>query len=172
MPHTFSRPIRISAVSTAGKRLAIEANAEERAALAEANGLQAVESFTASLLLRREGEAALRVTGELAAEVVYSCVVTLEPVPGRVEEAVDVRFRSDLPEEIAGGEVNLEAEDPPEPAPGGVADIGAILAEFFTLGLDPYPRAPGAELPESLAPSATEGPFAALARLKGKAEGG
>ena len=37
----------------------------------------------------------------------------------------------------------------------GKIDLGALAAEFFALGLDPYPRKPGAEFvapPEAAAP--------------------
>ena len=36
------------------------------------------------------------------------------------------------------------AEDPPEPIVNGAIDLGALAAEFLMLGLDPYPRKPGA----------------------------
>jgi hypothetical protein len=51
----------------------------------------------------------------------------------------------------------------PEPLVGGVVDLGAIATEFLVLGLDPYPRKPGAifEPPQEREPD--ENPFAALA---------
>ena len=53
----------------------------------------------------------------------------------------------------------------PEPLIGGVVDLGALAIEFLILGLDPYPRKPGAvfEPPQDHKPEA--GPFAALAKL-------
>ena len=45
-------------------------------------------------------------------------------------------------------------------------DLGAVATEFLILGIDPYPRKPGAVFE---APAAGEGgghPFAALAALK------
>src|SRR5271156_3377550 len=56
----------------------------------------------------------------------------------------------------------------PEPLIGGVVDLGALATEFLILGLDPYPRKPGAvfELPQDVKPE--PGPFAALAGLKDK----
>ena len=35
-------------------------------------------------------------------------------------------------------------EDEPDPIIGGKIDLGALAAEFFALGLDPWPRKPGA----------------------------
>jgi hypothetical protein len=58
---------------------------------------------------------------------------------------------------------SLTDEDEPDPIIDGKIDLGALTAEFFALGLDPYPRKPGAALDEE--PANTEGtdsPFAAL----------
>ena len=54
------------------------------------------------------------------------------------------------------------------PLVGGVVDLGALATEFLILGLDPYPRKPGAvfEAPQEVKPD--PGPFAALAGLKEK----
>lgn len=168
----LSRPIRIEGVGPAGSKLKVAPSPEELRALADANGLQAVERLDAELDLVRDGRSSLRVRGRLEADVVYSCVVTLDPVPGHVSEEIDVCFRDGPSFDAAGGEVRMEAEDPPEPAPGGMADVGAIVAEYLTLGLDPYPRAPGANL-DDVAPRATqESPFAALRQLKTARDGG
>ena len=55
--------------------------------------------------------------------------------------------------------------DDPEPLVGGSVDLGAFATEFLMLGLDPYPRKPGAifEPPQDRKPD--EGPFAALSKL-------
>jgi hypothetical protein len=49
---------------------------------------------------------------------------------------------------------------------GGTVDLGALATEFLILGLDPYPRKPGATFQPPGGASADEGPFAALAKLK------
>ncbi len=53
----------------------------------------------------------------------------------------------------------------PEPLVDGVVDLGALATEFLILGLDPYPRKPGAvfQPPQDSKPDG--GPFAALAGL-------
>jgi hypothetical protein len=49
----------------------------------------------------------------------------------------------------------------------GRIDLGAIAAEHLALGLDPYPRAPGAEFADHIEDAAREtSPFAALGLLK------
>ena len=50
----------------------------------------------------------------------------------------------------------------------GRIDLGALAAEFFALGLDPYPRKPGAEFVAPPEPAPPDSPFAALAGTGGK----
>ncbi len=47
-----------------------------------------------------------------------------------------------------------------------MVDLGAIATEYFLLGIDPYPRKPGAEFQSPSAGEAAANPFAALAALK------
>ena len=109
--------------------------------------------------------------GRLEAEVTQTCVVTLEPVEQRVAEEIALRL---LPP-------GREAQDGPEEmdeieaAPDGTVDLGEAVAEQLSLALDPYPRAPGAVLPElgegdgdgAAAPAEEKpNPFAALAALR------
>jgi hypothetical protein len=59
----------------------------------------------------------------------------------------------------------LTDEDEPDPVIDGKIDLGALAAEFFALGLDPYPRKPGAILLEERSNSdSIDSPFAALAQ--------
>ncbi len=61
----------------------------------------------------------------------------------------------------------FEIPDPPEPIVNGFIDLGQLAAEFLVLGLDPYPRKPGAEfIPPELVVDPEEHPFAALKALK------
>ena len=55
------------------------------------------------------------------------------------------------------------------PLIGGAVDLGALAVEFLMLGLDPYPRKPGAVFEEPPQDRKAEaGAFAALAKLKGQ----
>jgi hypothetical protein len=97
------------------------------------------------------------------------------PVDQKIDEDFAVRFArgpvADTPPK-AGAEVHLDvdAADPPEILTGSTIDLGPLVVEYFVLGIDPYPRAPGAALPpEAADPDGPEdaSPFAALAALKG-----
>ncbi len=52
---------------------------------------------------------------------------------------------------------------------GDAVDVGAVVSEFFTLALDPYPRKPGAEFVEPAPDAASEAasPFARLKSIAG-----
>lgn len=149
-----------------GEQIAIAATAEERAALAEALDLVALDSLTADVTLKPWRGEGVRVTGTVRAVVTQACTVTLEPVPGTVEENFDVRLHPDAaPSAVV--DVDLDAADPPELLEAGEVDIGAIALEHFALGLDPYPRAPGVEFEAPDEGDDDEpSPFAALAALK------
>ncbi len=61
-------------------------------------------------------------------------------------------FSPDAPAEAGGAEADASQrrsycrrDEPPEPLVGGTVDLGAIATEFLILGIDPYPRKPGAE---------------------------
>jgi hypothetical protein len=56
--------------------------------------------------------------------------------------------------------------DDTEPLLDGKVDLGGLATEFLILGLDPYPRKPGAVFQPPADTSVDEGPFAGLNALK------
>jgi hypothetical protein len=160
-PPEFSRPLRAHEVGGTPRRLALEANAGERAALAARFGLLALDSLSASLEIKREA-AGIRVTGSVAAKGAQPCVASAEPVSFRIKEHIALLLTDAAPE---GGEIELGSDDlDVEVLDGDVIDAGEIAAQAFALGLDPYPRLPGSVagvLSEDEAVEARS-PFAAL----------
>lgn len=144
----LSRPYTVARLSGDGEPFRFEANAEERAGLARRFDLIDVPSLEAEgiISMSDHGRRA-RVEGIVRAQVVQSCVVTLEPVPGTVEESFVRTFTSSPTHSEREAVVDLDSEDPPDPIVGGVVDVGEVVAEELGLALDPYPRAIGAELP-------------------------
>ena len=182
----FSRIVRADAVHRGEVVETIEATEAERKALAERFELEAIGSLRATLRLRSvRGGKMVRVTGELEAEVVQTCVLTLDPVPARVAESFGALFAPESlipkPEDEIDIDPFLSDEDSPEPMSNGRIDIGELTAQHLSLALDPYPQAEGAAFPgfsedsgeeaegEEEGPAAAAGvpnPFAALERLK------
>jgi uncharacterized metal-binding protein YceD (DUF177 family) len=145
----LSRPIVVARVSEEGERFRLKANAQERAALAKRFDLVDLPSLEAEgdVTVFDHGQRA-RVEGIVHAHVIQSCVVTLAPVEADIEERFVRAYASSIGaarnKEIV---VNVDEDEPPDPIVGGAVDIGEAVAETLGLALDPYPRAPEAELP-------------------------
>lgn len=151
----FSRTVETNAVGEVGLEVGFEANEAERAALARRFGLPGIDRLVASARLRRAADGRIRAKVTFDADVLQSCVVTLETVAGRVSEDFEASF-GDVAEierefEI---EVDVDEEDPPEPIRAGRMELGELVAQHLSLALDPYPRKPGAELPAEVVPPA------------------
>jgi hypothetical protein len=153
----------------------------ERVAIAHWLGIEAVDSLKATVQLSRSGMDEYAYQGSFEADVVQACVITLAPVPSHLSGEIRRRFRilprpstrrrksaTEPPPAIpAVIDLSIAQEDSPELLDQPVLDLAAPLLEELSLGLDPYPKAPGAafEVPrEPLAPA--ENPFAVLETLK------
>ena len=171
----FSRLVDVADLSDGGIEFDIEASAEERQALARRFELQGIETLTAHIgLFRIGGSAAMpmvRVKARFQADVVQTCVVTLEPVAAHVEDAAVVDFTPPVGPEPRQISILVDEVDPPEPLLGNQIDVGEVVAEHLALALDPYPRKPGAAFEpagetDNRAGRDVGGPFAALRSLK------
>ncbi len=160
-------PVAVEDIPETGLHVEIEAPEAVRAALRAIANLREFPRFSAVFDLTRRGTS-VRVTGQVSARVGQTCVVTLEPVESNLEESVDLVFAPALAGSTKAETVDLGAqeEDSPEPLVDGKVDLGAIATEFLLLGIDPYPRKPGAEFAPVKADDGSARPFAALEALK------
>ncbi|TVR81611.1 MAG: DUF177 domain-containing protein [Rhodospirillales bacterium] len=177
----FSRPLAIDTVPASGRSFRIAANTDERRGLARRFGLLAVDALAAEGMVQpRQRARRFRVSGQLRADVVQQCVVTLEPVAARLDVPFERVYGIDVADEwgdapALGEEVVMTlADDPelPEPVVGGMIDLGEVAAQELALVLDPYPRRPDAAFSEFTV-TADDGddddarrPFAALATIR------
>ena len=143
----FSRPVAADRVGRDGYVATIEANGEERAALARRFGLVALGALTARCRLRPVAGGMIELSAEFEAQVTQECVVTLEPFPARVADRFTQRYALDPHRfrPLAGEDevFDPEAEDPPEALVEGGIDLGEAVAQQLAIALDPFPRAPG-----------------------------
>ncbi|WP_306262599.1 DUF177 domain-containing protein [Pararhizobium sp. IMCC21322] len=174
-------PIVAGDITNDAKDFIIKPDKADHAAIADALNVLAVHDLNATLRLHRTKNS-IRVRGHVDAVVEQSCVVTLEPVRQSLMEEVDRTFvanRSDFDTVFAKMSANRatmidpDEVDPPEIVENGRLDLAAIALEHVIIGIDLYPRAPGADLSEVDAPKQVqidveerESPFAALAKLK------
>src|ERR1700752_3113339 len=167
--HPWSATIRLNDVGEAGRHVELDAGGAVRAALAKPAGVDAIERLVARFDLTRRGRDRLHVSGEVSGTVRQTCVVTLEAVMNDITETIDVTFAP--PREPISQPAELDIGAAPseevEPLLGNTVDLGLIATEFFMLGIDPYPRKPGAafDAPKAAADPASH-PFAALAALQ------
>ena len=166
--------IDVDAVPADGEVVEIRAIETDRARIAETFDILSLHRLDADLVVKPYRRGGVSVKGNLSADVVQTCVVTLEPVSQAFVEEIDMKFvppGSRRPRTDAEVDVDPDAADPPDEIEDGRVDIGAIVIEHFALGLDPYPRKEGADLAESATVSdnplaADQSPFAALSGLK------
>ena len=139
--------VRLEAIGPGGVTLSALAKPSECAALAARYGIRSVASLGATAELWRKGSGAgARV--QIVADVVQSCIVTLEPVQGHIDQTFEVDFlprEGAQPAETAGANGRAREGGDFEPIIGGTLDLGAVACEYLSLAIDPYPRKPGAE---------------------------
>ena len=165
----LSRPFHVAELAEDPERkVEITTTAAEREALAARYSLLSLDALTAQLTVRGFGPGEIVVEGQLQAQVVQECVVTLEPVAESVAGPFEQRYTlyPSVPEDDL--ETGPDDIEPPEPAIGGVIDLGELIAQYLSLSLNPYPRAPDADALEGQfrADSQRDGPFAVLSKLR------
>jgi uncharacterized metal-binding protein YceD (DUF177 family) len=158
-------PVRLEDIPETGLHFDLVADEHVRAGLAALAGVPEMPRLEAAIDVAHYGSG-LRATGRVSATVGQTCVVTLEPMENQVDESIDVIFAPSPTGDVADRNATFEADEPPEVLSDGTADLGAIAAEFLLLGIDPYPRKPGAEFTPPAPEGAATTPFAALAKLK------
>lgn len=143
----FPRPFNTERLQDSTRTETITANAGERTALAERMGIVAVDSFTAEITLGRmpDEPRLIEVRGTIRAQVVQSCIVTLDPVRQDVTDEFDTIFASEGYVQRWLREHPHDDLDAPEPLDGGWLDIGELATQYLALALDPYPRCANAE---------------------------
>lgn len=169
--HSFRRMISVAKIGEAGLAQTVVAKPQEFEAIASYLDLAALKALSGEFALTRWRGKGVRLTGKLVADVVQTCVVTLEPIDAHIEAEFERRFLPPdklerEPEEDGEIVVDPTAEDPPEPLTHEL-DLGEILIEELALNLDPYPRKAGVEFHESQ-DAPRDNPFAVLAKLKPK----
>ncbi len=168
----FSRVIDTAALGDEGETFRFVANDFERASIANWLSLVALKRLEATVEAVPVADGGIRLRAAFEADVIQSCVITLEPVPTCLQEAFELLYLPEIPRQNSAknGEstvdVDLEAEQP-ELLVGDEIDMGAVISEHLVLALDPYPRKPGAALePNRAGADGAEHPFAALQKLR------
>jgi hypothetical protein len=172
-PDPWSVPVIVAQLPDSGLHREIEADKAARDGMADAAGLRAILSASASLDITPKNGGRVHITGRVQARIGQTCVVSLDPIENDIDEAIDLIFAppeqipelADLVDEAA--ESDVEIPDPPEPIVNGVIDLGRLATDALFLAINPYPRRPGAVFEPLLeAADPEDHPFAALKALR------
>lgn len=179
VPPPLSQTFRTGALSMRKPtRFDLQPDAATRQAIAAELGLIDLPVFRFRGEIRPAAARDFVLEADLTAEFNQPCVVTLAPVKATLNDKVNRRYVADWVEP-EGDEIEMPEDDTAEAMPE-VIDVGIVAIEALALSLPLYPRAPGAELGEiSATPPGAEPlrdadlkPFASLAALKDKLDGG
>jgi len=168
----FSRLVKLDGLAVNPRAVHIEADQQERLALARRFSLVAIDHLEAGTECFRN-ESGIFVTGSLKAAVTQTCVASGEAVPATIEEGFNLRFVAEDQLDVESEEIELSESDCDMMFYSGNAiDIGEAVAETLLLALDPFPRSPTAEAAlraSGMVVSEEDiGPFAALKALREK----
>jgi hypothetical protein len=172
----LSRLYNLGRLGQTGDEVILDADADERTAVAQAAELLELPKFSARITLKKLSPTHFALHYDLAAEIIQACVVTLEPVAARITKDF-VRelhhtpniHRAQLKNDAVEKEIIVSPgdDDPPDEIESLHYDLAEPLLEEFLLAIDPYPRAPGVAFapPEGMGDK-PESPFAVLKVLK------
>ena len=167
--HPFSRPFDVSRLGDGNARHQhVEATPEECDRLARFLETVAVRRLQADVELTRRGRQ-VRAEFHVRADIVQTCVVTLDDLDTALEEEFSLIFDPDVrPSGEFDEPLSVNDDDPPEPLVDETVDVGVAIGEMMALSLDPWPRKPGAEIDSDFAAvqSLHTSPFAVLKSLK------
>jgi uncharacterized metal-binding protein YceD (DUF177 family) len=170
--NAYSVPLPVATLPANGDVRRFEADGDARKRIADAYDLAGIERFVIDVRLTPDGKGGVTAVGAVDADIIYTCVVSLDPFPARIREPFDMRFVAprlrQAKDKIAEIDFSADDEDPPEEIENGLIDPAALALEFFGLALDPYPRKPGVAFEEPEPEEKPVSPFAALAKLKDK----
>jgi len=148
-----------------------EATSAEREQIAQVLDILKVDNLSSQYRITAIAGGAYRLVGNISAGVEQACIVSLEPVSGKINAAFDVEFWPTVTPVDGDEEASILDGSDVELLEHGLIPVGRIVYETLSASLDPYPRREGAEFnwqdPEAEKAESTN-PFAALSKLKDK----
>lgn len=177
-PRDLDLRVRVDDLARGELMVRLRANEAQNTDLADRFGLIAVHQLTAQLKIDRFGGGKrYRVAGEVSGEVEQMCAISLKPVRQNLTIKFEEFFAKKHDIKEVDIEIDVEHEDP-EPIVDGTIEVGELVAQVFSLSIDPYFRASeGDEEIEGLLTSEEElerqvqaekvSPFGVLAQIRG-----
>ncbi|MBL8638447.1 MAG: DUF177 domain-containing protein [Alphaproteobacteria bacterium] len=184
--------VKADEIPADGKQVDLSPDASQLPLIAQRIGVLSLDSLRASLSLSKsKGGVMVHVTGTLWAEIVQSCVVTLEPIKSKIQEDFEAWFadqehvilfekaqRDVLTKKEMMDLPILEEKEDPEPLEDGKVNLGELVVQYLCLAVNPFPHNETAEQQSEKTPIAHKGrgaqeplrpnPFAALKNWRPK----
>lgn len=177
-PLPFSEIYNLSRLGAAGDEVTFMADAATCDAIARWSDVPSVPRFKVVARLKKLSPTRFQLEEDLDVDVVQSCVATLAPVPAHMARSFirELHFTGPARHRPGGDEPppdvvmvlgGPDEAEPPEDITSLHYDLAGPALEEYVLGLEPYPRAPGAQFEAPEPPQdPEESPFAVLKRLK------
>lgn len=127
--------------------------ADKTKEIAEELGLLGLKKPRLAGTIKAVGEKDWQLKATLGATITQSCVVTMEPITTRIEEAVvrnyfpRLEYLDDADDEEE--EIEMSADENIEILPDEI-DLFELFAEALSLAVPPYPKKDTAALPETI----------------------
>lgn len=174
--YEFSRMVNVADIPSTGQGFAAKASLDECAAICTRFDLSAVKCFEISGIIKPHGKQRYQLEAKLVAEIVQTCVITLDPIETAIEQA----FKLALTSQEASLQENTEEvdlfdpneEDPPLLFNEDKIDYGECAVQYFSDCLEIYPRKSDASFERIAKPSEEnheekrDNPFDILQKLK------
>jgi len=138
----FSYLFSVEKLPQNGTKQVLELTVDECLQLAQYLNLAEIKSFKADFNIHGTSDK-VTVSGVVDAVVVQTCVVSLELFEAYVHEQIEAEFVAEKKSSKRSEEQDLLDHD--DLIINGKINLGSLATEFFVLGLDPFPKKPGAE---------------------------
>lgn len=175
----FSFTVDVDDVQIEPRAYKLKASEQEMTELKERFGLVKLSSFNANVAVSCEPKAkAIWIRGDIAAELVQQCVVTLGDVPEQVAEPFELMLVSpEVAEQFDEDEVYLDPKAPDYDAfEGDTLPVGEMVAQTLSVLMNPYPKQADAKITVQSGQGVSinedleekPNPFAVLSKLRDK----
>lgn len=147
-------PIKVDEITDKVKIIELKPTDEELVTLARRVDVFKINALQAKIRAQRNsGNMVIHITGELFAKIEQKCVITLAPVYSDIVENFESWY-ADTQETISFAKAKrerlsdkekleqpiLDEFDDPEPITNGIIDLGELVTQYLSLGIDPYPK--------------------------------
>jgi len=162
--------VNIEKINTRPLERDIEFRNKDLVQLAQDAGVVRIDKCSAHYTLIKNKTGIIEVVGHIKADVVQSCILSLDEINSHIDETFKALFSTEkvvrqFDEE--GAEIVSFEDDVPEEIENNTIDLNEITLQYLILFLDPYPRKDGINVDvEEFSLNGKESPFAKLAGLK------